>query len=104
MEGNISAPNVAFCSRRRSVLGKWHSLPFWSNHNQERKAGLTREGNEEREERGQLHRISCLVIRGICDYPDSHKNKRWQKYAATGFAKELLRVISADGRKPTTKF
>ncbi|KAF2231416.1 purine and uridine phosphorylase [Viridothelium virens] len=23
-----------------------------------------------------------LVIRGICDYADSHKNKRWQEYAA----------------------
>jgi nucleoside phosphorylase len=24
----------------------------------------------------------CLVIRGICDYADSHKNKEWQEYAA----------------------
>ena len=23
-----------------------------------------------------------LVIKGICDYADSHKNKRWQSYAA----------------------
>lgn len=37
-----------------------------------------------------------LVIRGICDYADSHKNKRWQEYAAAtaaAFAKELLSVI-----------
>ena len=26
--------------------------------------------------------FSCLVIRGICDYADSHKNKRWQPFAA----------------------
>ncbi|KAL3252159.1 hypothetical protein ABHI18_010239 [Aspergillus niger] len=24
----------------------------------------------------------CLVIRGICDYADSHKNDQWQEYAA----------------------
>ncbi|KAB8233950.1 uncharacterized protein BDW43DRAFT_274690 [Aspergillus alliaceus] len=24
----------------------------------------------------------CLVIRDICDYSDTHKNGRWQDYAA----------------------
>lgn len=24
----------------------------------------------------------CLVVKGVCDYADSHKNKRWQIYAA----------------------
>ncbi|KAI7970590.1 hypothetical protein EIK77_004616 [Talaromyces pinophilus] len=40
-----------------------------------------------------------VVIRGICDYTDSHKNKSWQPYAAAtaaAFAKELLRVIPAE--------
>jgi hypothetical protein len=34
-----------------------------------------------------------LVIRGICDYANSHKNKIWQNYAAAtaaAYAKELL--------------
>lgn len=34
-----------------------------------------------------------IVVRGICDYADSHKNKRWQDYAAATAAacfKELL--------------
>lgn len=38
----------------------------------------------------------CLVIRGICDYSDSHKNKIWQPYAAAtaaAYAKALLLVI-----------
>jgi hypothetical protein len=38
------------------------------------------------------------VIRGIYDYVNSHKNKRWQAYAAgtaAVYAKELLLVISA---------
>lgn len=42
----------------------------------------------------------CLVIRGICDYADSHKNKIWQPYAALTaalYAKELLLVIPGQG-------
>jgi nucleoside phosphorylase len=31
---------------------------------------------------GLMDKFPCLVIRGICDYSDSHKNKRWQPYAA----------------------
>lgn len=26
---------------------------------------------------------SCLVIKGVCDYADSHKNKEWQAYASS---------------------
>ncbi|KAJ3538217.1 hypothetical protein NM208_g6003 [Fusarium decemcellulare] len=43
-----------------------------------------------------LQDFPCLVIRGICDYADSHKNKMWQEYAAAtaaAFAKELLSII-----------
>jgi nucleoside phosphorylase len=36
----------------------------------------------EMESAGLMDKFSCLVIRGICDYADSHKNKRWQPYAA----------------------
>ncbi|KXJ86445.1 hypothetical protein Micbo1qcDRAFT_219444, partial [Microdochium bolleyi] len=38
----------------------------------------------------------CLVVRGICDYADSHKNKQWQPYAAATaavYAKELLSLM-----------
>ncbi|KAK1622056.1 ankyrin repeat-containing domain protein [Colletotrichum phormii] len=43
-----------------------------------------------------LQDFPCLVIRGVCDYADSHKNNRWHEYAAitaAAFAKELLSVI-----------
>lgn len=53
----------------------------------------------EMEAAGLLDNFPCLVIRGICDYADSHKNKRWQPYAAaTGaaYAKELLCIIPRD--------
>ncbi|KAL8748287.1 MAG: hypothetical protein Q9184_007427 [Pyrenodesmia sp. 2 TL-2023] len=42
----------------------------------------------------------CLVIRGLADYADSHKNDAW-KYVAAGnaaaFAKELLLTIKGSG-------
>ncbi|KAH8621577.1 hypothetical protein IG631_23792 [Alternaria alternata] len=50
----------------------------------------------ETEAAGLMNSFPCLVIRGICDYADSHKNKRWQPYAAAtaaAYAKELLSVI-----------
>ena len=53
----------------------------------------------EMEAAGLMPDFPCLVIRGICDYSDSHKNDKWQRYAAAvaaGFAKELLGVISVD--------
>ncbi|KAJ0382563.1 hypothetical protein COL922a_012294 [Colletotrichum nupharicola] len=45
-----------------------------------------------------MNNFPCLVIRGICDYADSHKNDRWQNYAAltaAGYAKALLAIIDA---------
>ncbi|KAJ5650564.1 uncharacterized protein N7484_004287 [Penicillium longicatenatum] len=50
----------------------------------------------EMEAAGLMNDFKCLVIRGICDYADSHKNKIWQPYAAVAaaaYAKELLSVI-----------
>ncbi|PLB47714.1 hypothetical protein P170DRAFT_385589 [Aspergillus steynii IBT 23096] len=50
----------------------------------------------EMEAAGVVNTLPCLVIRGICDYADSHKNKRFQKYAAAtaaSYAKLLLSYI-----------
>ncbi|KAM0261113.1 hypothetical protein ACHAQJ_002375 [Trichoderma viride] len=47
----------------------------------------------EMEAAGLVNDFSCLVIRGICDYSDSHKNKDWQGYAAVAaaaYAKDLI--------------
>ncbi|KAL6831272.1 putative kinesin [Trichoderma sp. SZMC 28015] len=72
--------------------------------NQVMKHGMTREKLRkekgimcfEMEAAGLMDIFPCLVIRGICDYADSHKNKRWQPYAAAAaaaYAKEILLVI-----------
>jgi nucleoside phosphorylase len=50
----------------------------------------------EMEAAGLMDNFPCLVIRGICDYADSHKNKIWQPYAAAtaaALARELLSFI-----------
>ncbi|KAH7109696.1 hypothetical protein EDB81DRAFT_588229, partial [Dactylonectria macrodidyma] len=31
---------------------------------------------------GVWDEIPCLVIKGVCDYADSYKHKRWQDFAA----------------------
>ncbi|CAG8424856.1 unnamed protein product [Penicillium salamii] len=36
----------------------------------------------EMEGAGVWDNISCIVIKGVCDYADSHKSKDWQHYAA----------------------
>lgn len=51
----------------------------------------------EMEAAGLMNHFPCLVIRGICDYADSHKNKQWQGYAAltaAAYAKQVLRKIA----------
>ena len=58
----------------------------------------------EMEAAGLMDHFPCLVIRGICDYADSHKNKQWQEYAAAtaaAYAKELLSVTSIIQTKKT---
>ncbi|KAL4786822.1 purine and uridine phosphorylase [Aspergillus varians] len=50
----------------------------------------------ETEAAGLMDHFPCLIIRGICDYCDDHKNDIWQPYAAVvaaAYAKDLLRII-----------
>ncbi|RYP58420.1 hypothetical protein DL769_008959 [Monosporascus sp. CRB-8-3] len=50
----------------------------------------------EMEAAGIMKIVPCLVIRGICDYADSHKNKLWQEYAAAtaaAYAKFFLSFV-----------
>jgi len=73
--------------------------------NQVMKHGITRDQLAERDDvicfemeaAGLTDNFPCLVIRGICDYADSHKNKKWQPYSAAtaaAYAKALLLLIA----------
>ncbi|CAF9905322.1 MAG: hypothetical protein GOMPHAMPRED_003115 [Gomphillus americanus] len=58
----------------------------------------------EMEAAGLMNNFPCLVIRGICDYSDTHKNDKWQGYAAAAaaaYAKELLEIIPGGDIEPT---
>lgn len=47
----------------------------------------------EMEAAGLMNNFPCLVIRGISDYSDAHKNDGWRRYAAAvaaAYAKDLL--------------
>ncbi|KAL7791860.1 ankyrin repeat-containing domain protein [Trichoderma ceciliae] len=51
----------------------------------------------EMEAGGLMNHFPCLIIRGICDYSDTHKNKEWQGYAAmvaAAYTKDLLSRIA----------
>jgi nucleoside phosphorylase len=60
----------------------------------------------EMEAAGLMNDFPCVVIRGICDYANSQKNKDWQEYAAAvaaAYTKELLQYVQpsdVDGERP----
>ncbi|KAL8285641.1 hypothetical protein RB600_009867 [Gaeumannomyces tritici] len=60
----------------------------------------------EMEAAGLMNHFPCLVIRGICDYADSHKNDNWQRYAsatAAAYTKELLAYVPPSEVKETKR-
>lgn len=53
----------------------------------------------EMEAAGIAIEFSCIIIRGISDYADSHKNDGWQRYAAAtaaASAKEMLSYLNSE--------
>jgi nucleoside phosphorylase len=61
----------------------------------------------EMEGAGVWDEVPCIVIKGICDYADSHKSKLWQPFAAAtaaAVAKALLeRYTPTDKRRSTIR-
>ena len=53
----------------------------------------------EMEGAGAWDEVPCIVIKGICDYADSHKNKKWQSFAAATASSVMKAVL---GRYATT--
>ena len=55
----------------------------------------------EMEGAGALSDFPCLVIRGISDYCDPHKNDRWHGFAAavaTAYARQLFFHMPLDSK------
>jgi nucleoside phosphorylase len=82
--GNIASGNAVMRdAEKRDQLGKQHDALCF-----------------EMEAAGLMDVFPCLIVRGICDYSDSHKNKDWQRYAAAtaaAYAKELLGEVYVGG-------
>src|SRR5947207_2572224 len=58
----------------------------------------------EMEAAGLMNNFPCLVIRGICDYADSHKSDQWQRYAsatAAAYGKEFLGYVPSEDLQRT---
>jgi len=110
---HVGGTTCASCSKEREVARQPRESRVVVHYgtiasgNQVMRDGITRDRVSlefggvlcfEMEAAGLMNAFPCLVIRGICDYADSHKNKRWQAYAAgtaAAYAKEVLSVIPA---------
>ncbi|KAH8689020.1 putative zinc finger protein [Talaromyces proteolyticus] len=61
----------------------------------------------EMEGAGVWDKFNCLIIKGVCDYCDSHKSKDWQHYAAAVAAcaaKEVLLQYVSPQNSPQTEY
>ncbi|KAK1976070.1 phosphorylase superfamily protein [Colletotrichum cereale] len=48
----------------------------------------------EMEGAGVWDEVPCIVVKGVCDYADSHKNKKWQPYAAATAASVMKAILA----------
>ncbi|KAF4949211.1 hypothetical protein FGADI_9068 [Fusarium gaditjirri] len=55
----------------------------------------------EMESAGLWEDLPCIVVKGVCDYADSHKNKEWQNFAAATSASVVKALLERTGRKTT---
>ena len=47
----------------------------------------------EMEGAGVWANLSCIIIKGVCDYADCHKNKKWQNFAAAASASAMKALL-----------
>ncbi|KAL8376638.1 hypothetical protein RB595_007648 [Gaeumannomyces hyphopodioides] len=47
----------------------------------------------EMEGAGAWDEVPCIVVKGICDYADSHKSKLWQNFAAASAASVAVAIL-----------
>ncbi len=58
----------------------------------------------ESEAAGLMDNFPCLVIRGVCNYADAHRNIKWISFAAftaAAYGKELLSVLPVASMEQT---
>ncbi|KAF3912937.1 hypothetical protein AA313_de0210118 [Arthrobotrys entomopaga] len=53
----------------------------------------------EMEGAGVWDNLSCIIIKGVCDYSDCHKNKKWQNFAAATAASAMRAILERYNRR-----
>ncbi|KAF3080598.1 hypothetical protein TWF102_002150 [Orbilia oligospora] len=53
----------------------------------------------EMEGAGVWDNLSCIIIKGVCDYCDSHKSKNWQDFASATAASAMKALLERYGRR-----
>jgi nucleoside phosphorylase len=75
--GRIGSGNIVMKSgKSRDMIAKRHNLIAF-----------------EMEGAGAWDEVPCLVVKGVSDYADSHKNKRWQDFAAATAASVMKAIL-----------
>lgn len=49
----------------------------------------------EMEGAGIWDELPCFIVKGVCDYADSHKPKLWQKYAAATASSTIKAMLES---------
>jgi nucleoside phosphorylase len=49
----------------------------------------------EMEGAGVWDEVPCIVVKGVCDYADSHKHKGWQNFAAATAAAAVKAILTS---------
>lgn len=57
----------------------------------------------EMEGAGVWDELPCIIIKGICDYADSHKNKGWQDFAAATAAAAAKAILGQYKKPPAAR-
>lgn len=74
---SLTQPMVHF-----GIMGSGNTV-MKSGHHRDMLAQKEKVIGVEMEGAGVWRHGPCIVIKGVCDYADSHKRKGWQRYAAT---------------------
>lgn len=93
----LSPPQI-----RRFILSPSHPKTQYSSRDRVRED--TGALAFEMEGAGVWEVVPALVVRGVCDYADSHKDKPWQNYAATAgaaAARAILEMYAHTDRRGT---
>ncbi|KAG5751770.1 hypothetical protein H9Q70_005564 [Fusarium xylarioides] len=87
--------NISEAQKPLIFLGRYGSGDTVLKSSRDRDGLADRLGIEafEMESAGLWEDLPCIVVKGVCDYADSHKNKKWQDFAAATSASVVKALL-----------